>query len=505
MSNPFDKIHLVIGEIIHTEETYNKGLQTAIEEIINPLVNAIEGHHIFIENMGVMSLFTKFKGVKAVAQTFLTTMNNYMVEGSNQEISDVFYQFPILVSDYFAYIQDYHVNGPAVRALRKNNLIFDQFIKEREANTRDTFESFLIMPVQRPPRYRLLLQELIKETPKTAPEYAKLNETLDNLCKAISTVDKRIAEFDEANQMAEIQSKFNMNEFSVLVKGRHLYFHGECTKFSRKKMDSRYIIIFSDCLVVAEPLLLLTSLKLNKIYNYGQYNILPVNDRPPFINAVDIRQQEKSFRINLMNANSKSEILEGFKKMLEFNNINQQDLENRGFAPVWIPDDQAPNCMVCNSKFTFVNRRHHCRYCGDCVCKNCWTHKIVCPGLGPSVQNVCDNCFKRITEMNRNRSGSRTKRSATLTDIPKQGLAESPPASPVSPNQPTTSHVKTPSLIDSPITIDQGAQVPRSNSEQTTADLAAQGATSPPKAPAVTQAPKQNIARALNDDELLTV
>lgn len=32
--------------------------------------------------------------------------------------------------------------------------------------------------------------------------------------------------------------------------------------------------------------------------------------------------------------------------------------------PPWDPDDSYPNCYSCNSKFTSINRRHHCRNCG---------------------------------------------------------------------------------------------------------------------------------------------
>ncbi len=33
-------------------------------------------------------------------------------------------------------------------------------------------------------------------------------------------------------------------------------------------------------------------------------------------------------------------------------------------APTWVPDNEAPNCMQCQARFTFTKRKHHCRACG---------------------------------------------------------------------------------------------------------------------------------------------
>lgn len=32
--------------------------------------------------------------------------------------------------------------------------------------------------------------------------------------------------------------------------------------------------------------------------------------------------------------------------------------------PFWVPDSDAPSCMLCDIKFTVLKRRHHCRACG---------------------------------------------------------------------------------------------------------------------------------------------
>ncbi|OBA15045.1 uncharacterized protein OGAPODRAFT_16891 [Ogataea polymorpha] len=40
-------------------------------------------------------------------------------------------------------------------------------------------------------------------------------------------------------------------------------------------------------------------------------------------------------------------------------------------VPLWQPDESARECPFCHRKFTFFNRRHHCRKCGRVVCGDC--------------------------------------------------------------------------------------------------------------------------------------
>ncbi|PIO65588.1 FYVE zinc finger [Teladorsagia circumcincta] len=43
--------------------------------------------------------------------------------------------------------------------------------------------------------------------------------------------------------------------------------------------------------------------------------------------------------------------------------------------PYWIPDDDCSMCMLCNSRFSLLNRRHHCRACGRVACGSCCKEK----------------------------------------------------------------------------------------------------------------------------------
>eukprot|EP01052_Picozoa_sp_SAG31_P043855 SAG31_NODE_7448_length_1687_cov_1.128463_4_plen_196_part_01 len=37
----------------------------------------------------------------------------------------------------------------------------------------------------------------------------------------------------------------------------------------------------------------------------------------------------------------------------------------------WMPNEEAPNCLACDRKFSMTVRRHHCRRCGAVFCSSC--------------------------------------------------------------------------------------------------------------------------------------
>lgn len=39
--------------------------------------------------------------------------------------------------------------------------------------------------------------------------------------------------------------------------------------------------------------------------------------------------------------------------------------------PAWSPDGENKACQICDANFSLMNRRHHCRRCGRCVCLKC--------------------------------------------------------------------------------------------------------------------------------------
>ncbi|CAH0476373.1 unnamed protein product [Peronospora belbahrii] len=61
----------------------------------------------------------------------------------------------------------------------------------------------------------------------------------------------------------------------------------------------------------------------------------------------------------------------------------------------WVEDVAARTCAKCERGFSLVNRRHHCRVCGEIFCHACSRTRMVLatnPGEIPRRQRVCDPC-----------------------------------------------------------------------------------------------------------------
>ena len=67
-------------------------------------------------------------------------------------------------------------------------------------------QSYLIEPVQRIPRYKLLLQELLKRTPQRHPDHAPLAAALAEVARAAAHCNAELARQDNRKQACGLPS-----------------------------------------------------------------------------------------------------------------------------------------------------------------------------------------------------------------------------------------------------------------------------------------------------------
>lgn len=76
------------------------------------------------------------------------------------------------------------------------------------------------------------------------------------------------------------------------------------------------------------------------------------------------------------------------------------DRESIYIAPIWKDDSSSKSCELCQTEFTLMNRRHHCRNCGSLVCNSCSKRRLTLPNsvFDPNeLVRVCDVCYDGLT------------------------------------------------------------------------------------------------------------
>jgi hypothetical protein len=73
-------------------------------------------------------------------------------------------------------------------------------------------QSYLVMPVQRIPRYRLLLQELFDHTPRSHPDYASLKAALDEISKRADEINERKRDHEQSAMVLRLQHRIKGSE-----------------------------------------------------------------------------------------------------------------------------------------------------------------------------------------------------------------------------------------------------------------------------------------------------
>ena len=261
--------------------------------------------------------------------------------------------------------------------------------------------SYLIQPVQRIPRYRLLVHELLKCTPESHIDYAELRAALHSIEDIALVVNESIREAEYMNQLVELKKKFTGAVPEILAPKRFLVREGNLMKVCRKEPKPRQFFLLNDMLIYATQNITPTPTG----GRYRFHDLLPLEftsvqdtpDKPSQRNAFQFLSKSKSFTVFAESPEEKALWLSDVQKCLSaLQGGDQGPNSSEALAPVWAPDQDSKVCLLCEVKFTTLNRRHHCRQCGTLCCGACSGQKLVLKNIGKSCR-VCFRCYEAVT------------------------------------------------------------------------------------------------------------
>ncbi|ETO19610.1 hypothetical protein RFI_17617 [Reticulomyxa filosa] len=177
-------------------------------------------------------------------------------------------------------------------------------------------------------------------------------------------INEKMKEHDSRMKVRDIEMRLQPR-IELVAPARKFIKEGKLTKICRKSDQPYQFVLFSDLLLYGD---LLNnedkSLKVHRqitIDNSFRVRDIPQNAKYG-TKCFEIHSPEKSFIVFGDHPGIKHEWLQVFSELTE----KQSTLKTpkRRPAPLWLPDDFTKQCMMpnCNNIFTFMRRRHHCRY-----------------------------------------------------------------------------------------------------------------------------------------------
>jgi len=173
-------------------------------------------------------------------------------DSKSTKIGDVFLKMSAFLKTYQSYITNY---ASAIRTLQKlqKNPEFKNFLLELQMDPRSKgyeLTSFLIMPIQRIPRYTLLLQQLMKNTPQTHTDYHDLVEAIKKIEEVTNVLNESERQAENMNKIFKIQEKLDGDYHDLLQPHRRLCKEGTLFLVKQKEVKTdRYFYLFNDVLL----------------------------------------------------------------------------------------------------------------------------------------------------------------------------------------------------------------------------------------------------------------
>jgi len=388
-----NKRDLAVEELIKTEKSYVdqlRMLDVVYVDALKKLKTITPEQH--------STLFSQIKIILNFNTNFLTNLSTAIKQ--NKSIGQEMLNFCPYFKIYREYVNNYEQASILLRKL-KDRPDFTEFDEEGRARCNNlSISDLIVTPIQRVPRYPMLLKEIIKNTDNNHHDLHLLTTALEKYTALNKDINEGIKEQEKRNKVREIGEKLldGGKPVALVAPARRFIMKGELFKVCRGKNKKYMFFLFNDLLIYADP-----QGKYFKFHNkldidssFGAEDMEGTKHYPP--HSIKITSTTKSF---VAFADKQDDCLKWLKALQQLRNQIDNRQKQKGLhgtldvqkAPIMVPDHFVKACQICKTKFTLIRRRHHCRKCGRVVCGPCSTGRI--PDVKDQQIRVCDKCIEQ--------------------------------------------------------------------------------------------------------------
>ncbi|KAG7472547.1 hypothetical protein MATL_G00109840 [Megalops atlanticus] len=415
-----EKLYKIASELLETEKAYVNRLYLLDKVFFAELLKEARSSGSFPEDV-VRQIFSNISSIHQFHSCFLLPeLQRRMDEwGRNPRIGDVLQKVAPFLKMYGEYVKVFDramelINTWMEKSQRFEELVQD--IQKREESGNLTLQHHMLEPVQRIPRYEMLLKDYLKKLPEASPDRADAEKSLEIIFEAAKHSNAAIADMERLERLWEVYSMLGLEE-EMVDPSNKLLREGPIFKISFRnntRKDS-HLFLFSNMLLYCVPRFSLTGAKfiIKARMDVEGMQVKELNDAEiphcflvsgtsrtlelqarsqtdmeAWIKACEdaIEQYEKNSESFKSATHSLSQELQ------QVTVLEDQELGKR--APQWIRDSLVSMCMRCGDPFNaLIRRRHHCRACGHVVCWKCSDYKAALQYDENRMNRVCKACY----------------------------------------------------------------------------------------------------------------
>lgn len=227
-------------EILTSERSYIAQLDKLVDYFVNPLKNLG-----LIDIGSHTSLFGQLELIHNINNELLTRL-----ETDIDDVANAFLRLAPFFKIYSVYAFDYRNSLMLLQNLTTKNAPFRAFLEATESRpeVQQKLNSLLITPIQRVPRYRLLLQQVLLYTSPSDSDYKIIQESIKQIESSINHINSVVEDQENIQKMLNVQNSLTGRIPNIMKSvSRKFIKEGMLFKYSANgTMMKRYCVLCSD-------------------------------------------------------------------------------------------------------------------------------------------------------------------------------------------------------------------------------------------------------------------
>ncbi|KAG2468001.1 ARHGA factor, partial [Polypterus senegalus] len=216
----------ILGSILESEKNYLDALRRILENYEKPLS---EMEPKLISERKLKIIFCRIKEILQCHSLFQIALASRVGEWDGSEmIGDVFvasFSKSMVLDAYSEYVNNFSTAMGVIKKMCATKPAFLDFLKQCQESSSDriTLYGLMMKPIQRFPQFILLLQDMLKNTPKEHSDRLPLQMALTELETLADKLNERKREADQRCEIKQIAKAMNESYLNKLLSSGNRY------------------------------------------------------------------------------------------------------------------------------------------------------------------------------------------------------------------------------------------------------------------------------------------